>query len=153
MELLDVAPPLKAPALLAVLGFVRLAQNRAAEALGPAKEAMRLLESIGGLEEGESCSFASSTPTRSMRLRVTSKALTSRSAWARGRLLERATRISDPNTRETFLRRVPENARTLALAEQRDARAIWSRVSMGPRAALQTPGPAGAARESHCRYP
>jgi hypothetical protein len=37
---------------------------------------------------------------------------------ARERLLERAQRISDPQLRESFLWNVPENARTLELAER-----------------------------------
>ena len=105
-------------AALAVLAAVRLERGAAAEALVSAAEAMQLLDRLGGLEEGESLSHL----IHAEALHATGDILSARAAiaTARERLLARAERISDASLRASFLERVPENARILALA------AAWS---------------------------
>ncbi len=110
VELLAVAPPLKANAL-AVLAFVRLEQGNAVEALAAAKEAMGLLESLGGLEEGES--FLRLVHAEALFASGDVNAACRAIEAARTRLLDRAAKLSDPVARERFLHTVSENARTL----------------------------------------
>jgi tetratricopeptide (TPR) repeat protein len=115
-EVSRASPPARAYAL-ATLAHVSFLRGEAAEGAARAAEAMELLESMGGeMEEGESL----------VRL-VHAEALDASgdreaAGWAigaaRSRLLERAQRISDPAWRESFLRSVPENMRTLALARE-----------------------------------
>jgi len=114
-EMLKVAPPLRAHAL-ATVAQLRMTQKRYPEALAVAEEAMALLESLGGIEEGETA----------VRL-VYGEALyqageqdKARAAIevAAQRVTERARKIKDAEWRESFLKRVPDNARTLALAKQ-----------------------------------
>ena len=93
---------------------VVLARGRVDEALAATNDAMALLAAQGSVEDGETL------------LRVThAEALSSSNrgedakreiAIAQDRLLARAATIADPATRATFLERVPENARTIALA-------------------------------------
>jgi predicted ATPase len=109
------APELKANAL-AVVAEVLLGGGREAEALRAAREAMEILRELGKIEEGEA------------RIRlVYAEALLAngdrQGAWdavrsARERLLVRAGNVRDEGLRESFLRRVPENARTLALGRE-----------------------------------
>ncbi|RLB64243.1 MAG: serine/threonine-protein kinase PknK [Deltaproteobacteria bacterium] len=112
-EALKVAPPLRAHAL-ATVGHIRLAQQRPQEALTVAREAMELLDSLGGIEEGET----------KVRL-VHAEALDATGdhdgaceaiSVAAKRLWERASKIKDETWRTSFLEQVPDNARTLALA-------------------------------------
>ena len=113
VELLSLAPPLRAAAL-AILGHVLLLQGRIAEALAATREAMSLLQALGGLEEGES--FVRLVHAEALHAAGDTVFAGVALQTARARLLERAAKISVPAWRETFLTRVPENARTLALA-------------------------------------
>jgi tetratricopeptide (TPR) repeat protein len=100
---------------LAQLAQVLLAQGRGAEAAVVAAEAAGILDELGGIDEGEAL----------VRLvRAEALALEGREAEARAtiaeakrRLLARAARISHEAWRESFVRGVPENARTLELTE------------------------------------
>jgi hypothetical protein len=110
VDILSVAPPMRAHAM-ATLAQALLLQGRAAEALTTAEEAMKLAHSVEGVEEGES-------PIRLAYI----EALLASGQDARGaiavaadRLRERAARITDPGWRASFLERVPDNARILAL--------------------------------------
>jgi tetratricopeptide (TPR) repeat protein len=110
-DILTVAPPMRAHAS-ATLARVLLAAGRNDEALAAAEEAMRILHSVSGVEEGES-------PVRL----AYAEALIANGRDARGavavaaeRLRQRAERISDPAWRASFLERVPDNARILELA-------------------------------------
>jgi tetratricopeptide (TPR) repeat protein len=98
----------------AVLARVLLDAGRPAEAREAAARGMGILGSLGGIDGGES----------SIRL-VHAEALHAAGARdearqavaaARARLLARAERIPSPELRASFLERVPDNARTLALA-------------------------------------
>jgi tetratricopeptide (TPR) repeat protein len=99
----------------AVLADVRLAEGRAAAALAEAEQAMSILTSLDGIEEGESrirVVYADA-------LHAAGEAERARAAIAeaRERLLARAAKVADTALRRSFLERVPENARTLARAE------------------------------------
>jgi eukaryotic-like serine/threonine-protein kinase len=98
----------------ATLAEVHQAEGRPREALAAAQKAMAMLVSLGGIEEGESL-------IRLMYAEALDAALERDAARAalteaRDRLLARAARIADPELRQSFLERVPENARTLARA-------------------------------------
>ena len=110
---LEVAPPLRAAAL-AVLARVLLGLGRIDEALTTAREAHQILESLGGIEEGESLvrlvhaeALAASGEQLAFSLAIQS---------ARERLLARADKISDAVWRARFLDGVRDNARTIELS-------------------------------------
>ena len=110
---LEVAPPLRAVAL-ASLARALIGRGSFAEAITVAGEAHAILASLGGIEEGESLvrlvyaeAFAANGDNAEFAAAI---------AGARTRLMERAAKIGDPAWRERFLRGVPDNALTLALA-------------------------------------
>jgi tetratricopeptide (TPR) repeat protein len=106
--------PLRAPAL-AILAGVQLGQGQPHEALKSAEEAMTVLRALGSLEDGESLvrlAFAE-TLCRAGDTRAREATLEAHSA-----LLARAARIENAERRRTFLERVDEHARTIALAGQ-----------------------------------
>jgi tetratricopeptide (TPR) repeat protein len=113
-EALQIVQAASRPSVLAELAAVLLHQGRASEALIAAREGFDLLESLGGVEEGESLirlTFAEALyatgDTDGARTYIRS---------ARDRVLARASQISDPSWRRMFLEALPENARTIALA-------------------------------------
>jgi predicted ATPase len=114
VEVCEAAP--RRCAALGVLARVRLRQGLAREAHEAAGEAMRLLERLGGVEEGEAL----------VRLVFAEALAASGGSHAAGRailaaeerLRARAAKIGDPAWQRSFLERVPENARTLELARQ-----------------------------------
>jgi tetratricopeptide (TPR) repeat protein len=113
IELLRIAPPLRAAAL-AVCARTVLAQARCpGEARALATEARTLLESLGSVEEGES--LVRLVELEALAADGDREAFASAGAEARRRLLERAARIADPAWRERFLTAVVDNARTLAI--------------------------------------
>ena len=109
------AVPILRPAVLTTLGMVLLARGRAAEAVAVFEEAMALpgtLGRMGGVEGRLRLAHAEA-------LDASGRGAEARSAVAaaRDRLVALAGKIDDAAWRESFLRRVPENARTFALAE------------------------------------
>jgi tetratricopeptide (TPR) repeat protein len=112
---LEVAPPLRAAAL-AVLARVLLALRRNDEALTIAREAHRILESLGGIEEGES--LVRLVHAEALAASGDHAASAAALLGARDRLLARAGRISDAAWRARFLEGVRDNARTLSLTNQ-----------------------------------
>jgi hypothetical protein len=106
---LSVAPPLRAHAL-AIGARVALARGKPDEALARSREANALLDSLGGLEEGE-------VLVRLVHAEALEKtgdrdaAITAIRA-ARDHVLARAAKFADPDVRASFLA-VAENARTL----------------------------------------
>ena len=98
---------------LAVLADVLLAAGRPAEAGKAASEAMSFVES-GALEAGEA--LARLTFAESLWALGDAAGAAQQIRTARERLLEKAEKIRDPALRESFLRRVPEHARTLRRA-------------------------------------
>ncbi|MBI4510768.1 MAG: protein kinase [Deltaproteobacteria bacterium] len=109
------APPVRAHAL-SQLAATLLAQGRKEEARAAAQEAHGILESLGSVPEGESLVRLMHAET----LLSIGAGAEEQSAIlaARDRLLERAKRIHDPELRASFCMNVPENARTLELAEE-----------------------------------
>jgi tetratricopeptide (TPR) repeat protein len=114
LELLADTPPLR-PYALAVHVFVDLARGRVAEAQATALEAGELADALGAMEQGES--YVRLSVAEALRaagdIDGAKKAVTK----ARGRLVERGAIMSE-SIRESFFRRVPENARTFALADE-----------------------------------
>jgi tetratricopeptide (TPR) repeat protein len=97
---------------LAALARVELAQGRVSSALDAAREAM--LAALGGIEEGESAVLL--VHAEALAAAGNTAAAMAAIAAARARLEARARRITDPARRESFLDRVPDNARTMELA-------------------------------------
>ncbi len=114
-ELLKVSPSLRAHAL-ATLARIQLTEGRTADAVTTAEEAMTLLQTLGGIEEGEALvrlTFAEAHHAAG----DGSRAKSAIGAGVR-RLLTRAGHIQDERWRQSFLERIPDHARTLALAER-----------------------------------
>jgi serine/threonine protein kinase/tetratricopeptide (TPR) repeat protein len=109
----DGSSPTKAYAL-ACLARTRVRQGLADEAMTHAQAAMAMLEEMGGVDEGEAMiRLAHVEGLLGVGRDDEAKAALTR---ARDRLLDRAALIRSPELRASFLERVPENARTLALA-------------------------------------
>ncbi|MDB4934680.1 MAG: Adenylate cyclase [Labilithrix sp.] len=115
IEAFGLTPPLRAYAL-AVLGRIRLTGSAPERAEPAAREAMDVLDSLGGVEEGES--YVRLTFAEALDANGDHDAAREAIATARVRILERAAMIHDPSWKDSFLERVRENARTLELARQ-----------------------------------
>jgi len=115
IEAFGLTPPLRAYAL-GLLGRIRLASSSPRSAEAPTREAMDLLDGLGGVEEGESyvrLAFAEALDAAGDR-----EAAREALATARVRIMERAAMIHDDEWKDSFLQLVRENARTLELAKQ-----------------------------------
>jgi hypothetical protein len=113
---LAMAVPLDRPGVLATLSALRLAQGRAGEALASAEDALARCETMGGcgMFRGAFLRLAHAEALHATGAHdAAARAITD----ARARLLAIADRITDPAYQASFLERVPENARTLALAD------------------------------------
>ena len=112
---LEVSPPSRAHAL-AVLAQVLLARGEPGRALEAAIEATGLLESLGGIGEGECVVRLAHAES----LAATGEKEAARTAIraAMGQLGRRSARIRDDSWRASFLGQVPENARVVALAKE-----------------------------------
>jgi tetratricopeptide (TPR) repeat protein len=113
----ELAVPLERPGILGTLALLRLAQNRAAEGLATAEDAMARIAAMGG------CGMFRGAYVRlahAEALRATGAHDAARRAIgeARDRVLATAAKIAAPSYRQSFLEQVPENARTLALAAE-----------------------------------
>jgi eukaryotic-like serine/threonine-protein kinase len=115
METFGLTPPLRAYAL-AVLGRIRLTGGAPESAEAHAREAMGILDALGGIEEGES--YVRLTFAEALDANGDHDAAREAIATARVRILERAAMIHDPAWKSSFLESVRENARTLELARQ-----------------------------------
>lgn len=93
---------------------MRLARGKIPEALGSAREAMDLLESLGDIEQGETVVRLAHAEA----LHAPGDAAGARAAiaLAKTRLLGRADKIRDPVWRTSFLERIADHARILELA-------------------------------------
>jgi tetratricopeptide (TPR) repeat protein len=104
------SPPVRAAAL-ATLALALVERKAAREALATAREALALLESLGGLEEGEERVWlAMAESLHAIGDRDGARRVI---ADARARLYARADKLRDPSWRASFLQGVPENAATL----------------------------------------
>jgi len=105
--------PLNRAQTLGVLAATLVAQGRDADALDAATAGLALLEELGAIDEGESqirLAYAEAVHATG-----DTQAAKAAIAAAASRLRERAARIANPAWRESFLQKVPENARTLRL--------------------------------------
>ncbi|WP_437829883.1 serine/threonine-protein kinase [Sorangium sp. So ce1153] len=114
-EALESASPLRVAAT-AIRARALLGLGRAREALAAAGEALAALESLGGLEEGES--MIRLVHAEAFSAVGDAKRAAAAIAAARDKLLDRAASVRDPEWRRRFLSHVPDNARTLELAAQ-----------------------------------
>jgi ATP/maltotriose-dependent transcriptional regulator MalT len=112
----EILPAPLQPSALASLARATLAQGRVKEALQHARMANELLASIGHVEEYESLvrlilaeALAASGDIAQARAALRA---------AHERLQARAAQIANPDWRESFLTRLPDNARTLRLARE-----------------------------------
>jgi hypothetical protein len=108
--------PLDRPGVLATLSALRLAQGRAEEALAAAEDAMARCQAMGGCGVFRGA-FVRLAHAEALHATGARDAAARAIADARARLLAIAGKIADPDHRASFLERVPENARTLALAD------------------------------------
>ncbi len=106
------APGLRAHAL-ATHASVLLAGRTADQALVLAAEATSILESLDGVEEGES--LIRLTHIRALAATGRLAEARARTAEAQARVRVSSERIGDPRYRKSFLQNVPENAATMAL--------------------------------------
>lgn len=113
IESLAGVPPLRAGAL-AVHARVLLARGNAAEALGVAREAYALLESLGTIEEGEA--LVRLVYAEALEANGDAEGFARVIATARDQVLAKAERIGRAEERERFLQDIADNARTLELA-------------------------------------
>lgn len=100
----------------AILARTLLAAGRANDALALARSALEELEALGGIDDGEA--IIRLTLAEALAATGDRTAAAAAVGRARDRLLERSDAISDPALRASFLGRVPENARTLAMAAE-----------------------------------
>jgi hypothetical protein len=109
------AAPVDHVGATATLAAVHLAQGRTAEALARAEDAMARYRAIGacGFFRG---GFASLVHAEALHAAGDRARAREAIAAARARIATIAARIPDPDLRESFLTRVPENLRALALA-------------------------------------
>jgi serine/threonine protein kinase/tetratricopeptide (TPR) repeat protein len=107
------SPAIRAHALATLAGIL-LRRGEAADALVKAREAMEILASLEGVEEGE----ALIRLVYILALESTGERdeAAARIVEAQQRLHERSQRISDPRWKRSFLENVPENAATMALS-------------------------------------
>jgi hypothetical protein len=99
---------------LAVWAQVLLAAGSGSEAAKTAGYAMDLLQTLGGMDEGEA--LVRLVHARALALDDKLEEARAAIGAARDRLLSRAAKIGEPKWRQSFLERVAENALTLELA-------------------------------------
>jgi hypothetical protein len=107
--------PQDVPAVLGSLCWVRLAQDRIAEAVATGQDAVSRYQAM------QSCAFFRTAfvllgHAEALEAAGDHTAACTAIGASRARLLEVAERVADPDYRTAFLEAVPENARTLALA-------------------------------------
>jgi eukaryotic-like serine/threonine-protein kinase len=113
LEMSGVTPPLRAFGV-AILASIHLENGRPERAAAPAREAVNLLEALGGVEEGEA--YIRLTYAEALEAIGDHTGARDAIATARVRILERTAMIQDAQWKDTFVQRVRENLRTLELA-------------------------------------
>jgi len=101
---------------LATLAVIMMDGTDLTDAVAFAVEAQSILERLGGVEEGES--LIRLVNVLANRLEGKEEQARRLLSDAKRRLIERADRLGDPEVRRSFLERVPDHARILALAER-----------------------------------
>jgi len=112
---LGMTVPLEHPGLLGTLAALRLAQDRAEEALTVAEDAISRCTAMGGCGMFRGA-FVRLAHAEALHATGAHDAARHAIAEARGRLFTIADRIAGPDYKKSFLENVPENCRTLALA-------------------------------------
>jgi hypothetical protein len=107
--------PLEQPGVLATLSALRLAQGRADDALAAAEDAVARCAAMGGCGMFRGA-FVRVVHAEALHATGAHDAARRAIGDARKQLIDIASRIPDAAFRHSFLERVPENARTLALA-------------------------------------
>jgi hypothetical protein len=113
LEQPGVTPPLKAYGM-AILTGVHLRNGRPDRAEPWARDSMRLLEALGGVEEGEA--YIRLMYAEALDAVGDQTGAREAIATARVRILERTAMIQDAQWKDTFVQKIRENARTLELA-------------------------------------
>ena len=108
--------PLERTTTLATLASIRLSQGRLAEGLDLARKARAEREALRAV--GFKDAFVRLVHIEALIANDDLSGVRMPLSRARNRLLVRAAKIGDPTLRESFLERVPENARTVTLAQQ-----------------------------------
>jgi hypothetical protein len=116
---LAMAMPLDSPGVLATLSGLRLAQGRAGEALAAAEDAMARCATMGGCGMFRGA-FVRLAHAEALHATGAHDAARHAIVEARAHLLAIADKIADPGYQASFLTQVPENVRTLALADAWD---------------------------------
>ena len=106
------SPAIRAHALATLAGIL-LRRGEAPAALVKAREAMEILESLEGVEEGEA--LIRLVYILALQQTGNAKEARMRTVEAQRRLRVRSERIIDPKWKRSFLHNVPENAATMAL--------------------------------------
>lgn len=106
-------PPLRAFGL-AILAGTHLKNGRSDRAESCARDAIQLLDELGGVEEGEA--YIRLTYAESLEALGDRAGAREAIATARVRILERTAMIQDAHWKESFVQKVRENVRTLELA-------------------------------------
>jgi tetratricopeptide (TPR) repeat protein len=109
--------PLELPGALATQAAIRLAQGRAGDALAAAEEGLARWRTAGGCGEFRG-GFLRLVHAEALHATGAHAAAQKAIGEARARVLAIADRIGDPAYRRSFLERVPEVVRTLALARE-----------------------------------
>jgi hypothetical protein len=112
---LGMVTPLERPGVLATLSAIRRAQDRAADALAAAEDAMARYAAMAGCGVFRGA-FVRLAHAEALHATGAHDAARRAIADARARLLAIADQIADPDHKASFLEGVTENARTLALA-------------------------------------
>jgi tetratricopeptide (TPR) repeat protein len=112
VDLLEGVPPARAQAL-ATVAAVLCAAGRLDEALATAREAVRAVDALGGLEEGETLVRLAEVDT--LEARGEREAARAALGIACARLGVQAMRIRDAAWRVTYVRGVPEHARAMSM--------------------------------------
>jgi len=120
IDVLEIYLPDRATAL-ATCARILIRRGHLEEAQAMAEDAVDLLESLGGIADGES--LVRLTHSEALQAMGEMEAAAEAIGLAHERLIERADMIADDNIRNHFLRSVPSNARTLALHQQWETRA------------------------------
>jgi eukaryotic-like serine/threonine-protein kinase len=118
VSLLGVASPLDLPGALATLAALRLAQGRLDEALAAAEDGLAKYEAMGACSAFLRGSFLHLVHVECLEAMGRHDAACAALASARQRILTIAARFEDPAHRKSFLENVPENRRTLELAQR-----------------------------------
>jgi tetratricopeptide (TPR) repeat protein len=114
-ELVGKTPSVRAE-VLSTRAEVLLARGLPQKALPLTDEAMSILRTLGGMEEGES--FVRLMHAEALHACGDHGGARGAIVEARDRLLARADKLADRGLRTSMLERVPENARTIALARE-----------------------------------